>query len=131
MRSFLVAAILAAGLGLPGCQTKTNPAGGPPATPARLAEIRESYARQKPGTIVGQVTAVLREQNLLAVGDVPADRFARGDVVSILDGNEVTLAVGRVVRVDDKMQDPVHVKYESRADARPPMEGDVVIRLPR
>lgn len=110
-----------------GCHQTSGTVGGAPATPERLEAIRAAYAAQRPGTVVGPIIAVLPEQSLAAVGDVPVDRFADGDLLSIIDSSENTLAVARVVR---RLPDSVHVKYESSANARPPMEGDIAVRLP-
>lgn len=112
---------------VPGCTRTASSVGAAPATPQRLEEIRARYAAERPGTVVGPVIAVLPENNLVAIGDIPTDRFADGDLVSILDSAENTLAIGRVVR---RLEDQVHVKYESRGNARTPVEGDVGVRLP-
>jgi hypothetical protein len=112
---------------LAGCHSRTQNVGGAPATPARLEELRAAYTMQRPGTVVGAVIAVLPEQSLLAVGDVPVDRFAEGDMVSIIDSKENTLAIAQVVR---RLPDSVHVRYQSRENARAPLEGDIVVRLP-
>lgn len=124
----LAVACIAAMLALGGCEpTRTQATGAAPATPERLEAIRAAYVAQRPGTVVGPLIAVLPEQSLAAVGDVPVDRFADGDLVSIIDSGENTLAMARVVR---RLADSVHVKYESKPNARRPMEGDVAVRLP-
>lgn len=123
----LLVAVLAA-WPLTGCGTTKRPSqGAAPATPQRLEEIRARYASERPGTIVGPVVAVLPEQGLASLGDVPADRFAEGDLVSLIDSREQTLAIGRVVR---RLEDSVHVKYERSPGMRAPVEGDVGVRLP-
>jgi hypothetical protein len=127
MYTTVLALAAAAGFALVGCKARTQTVGAAPATPERLAEIRAGYAAERPGTIVGPITAVLPEQSLAAIGDIPPDRFAEGDLVSILDGKEQTIAVARVVR---RLDDSVHVRYQSNPNARAPVEGDVAVRLP-
>lgn len=112
---------------LVGCQGTTRSDASAPATDERLEQLRAIYAAERPGSIVGPVVAVMHEQFLAAIGDVPGDAFADGDLVSIIDSRQQTLAVGRVVR---RLDQSVHVKYQPQPKMRAPREGDIGVRFP-
>ncbi len=111
-----------------GCTKTGSTIGGAPGTAEDLERLRAVYAERDGNVVVGSVIGLLPEENLLAIGNVPVDRFFTGDNVSILDGNETTIAFARVVRRADGT---VHASYTSQANARPPVEGDLVVRFPR
>lgn len=129
MRNQLICVLFVSAALVGGCTKTTETVGAAPATPAQLESLREMYAAKRPGTIVGSVTAVRPEDSLVAVGDVKADSFLLNDLVSIVDSAENTIAFGHVVRRLEG--DGVHVKYESRDNARAPQQGDMVVRFPR
>lgn len=119
----LLAAVLVAG-----CTKTTGPIGTAPPTPDRVAELRAKITGEHPGAVVGVVTAVLPENSLVAIADVAVDEIRMGDVMSLIDADENTLAHGKVVR---RLESSVHVKYESEVNARAPLTGDAAVRLPR
>jgi len=131
-RSPVLAAALSLGAvlcGMSGCQPAPPPP--PPATepampsPDKIAELRQSYQQQAPGTLVGEVVGVLTSDRLAAVGDVPAQEFKEGDYVTFVDMSRKVINRGRVVRV---VNDLVDVKYEP-GGVRPPRDGDLAIKL--
>lgn len=111
-----------------GCTKTTTTLGGAAGSQRDLERLRETYAQKDPKVVVGSVVGVLPEESLLAVGNVPVDRFFTGDPLSILDADETTIAFATVVR---RSLDTVHVKYTSQPTARAPVEGDLVVRFPR
>ncbi|MCS7032980.1 MAG: hypothetical protein NZ561_03180 [Phycisphaerae bacterium] len=115
---------------LGGCAAKAPPQPAPPATPQQLEQLRASLTSQRPGTIVGIVSAVLPEEKAALISDVPAEQFYINDLVSIVDSAENTLAFGRVVRRLENGRS-VHVRYEQQPNARAPAEGDLAVRFPR
>ncbi|HZZ42699.1 MAG TPA: hypothetical protein VFE58_07155 [Tepidisphaeraceae bacterium] len=127
MRRLLLTAIIA--LPIVGCQPKQMPATQPiaePATAEMTTGIREAYQQKDPSAVVGRVIAVLSEQSLAAVGDVPVDKFKDGDVVTFIDSNQAIIAVGTVVNIT---ADAVHVKYTAQGEmARAPREGDLMVK---
>jgi hypothetical protein len=131
-----VSGLVAAGLiavgvaGIAGCGHHREPAGpavAAPADAATVADIRRAYKQADPDALVGLVIATLPDSQLAAVGDVPVSEFKAGDVVTFIDSNQATIAVGTVEVVKD---DVIHVKYEPRGDAaRAPREGDLAVRV--
>jgi hypothetical protein len=113
-----------------GCAHHQAPATQPiaePATPETVQSIRQSYQQRDPSTVVGLVIATLPESNLAAVGDVPVGEFKAGDVVTFIDSNQTTIAVGNVVNTT---ADAVHVRYEPQGDSpRAPREGDLAVKV--
>ena len=123
-----VAAVGVAGVG--GCSHHQAPMGPPVAAPAdaaTVADIRRAYKQADPDAVVGLVIATLPDSQLAAVADVPVSEFKAGDVVTFIDSNQATIAVGKVEVVKE---DVIHVKYEPRGDAaRAPQEGDLAVRV--
>ena len=120
--------LVLAALTFAGCTKTVTTIGGAAGSQRDLERLRETYAQKDPKVVVGSVVGVLPEENLLAVGSVPLDRFFTGDPVSILDADEITIAFATVVR---RAESTVHVKYISQPNARPPVAGDLVVRFPR
>lgn len=122
----------AAGLGVllsvSGCTNSPETVGAAPATPDQYQAIRAELTSQRAGTQVGPITAVLPEENLASAGDLETDRFFLGDLVSIIDSAQNTLAFGKVKAI---RSGEVHVQYTSEPNARPPAVGDLVVRFPR
>jgi PBP1b-binding outer membrane lipoprotein LpoB len=114
---------------LVGCQNKQQQAGppvAPPATPQTVRDIRQSYQKAAPSTVVGLVIATMPESNLAAIGDVPVSQFKPGEVVTFIDSNQAVIAIGTVVNTTT---DAVHVKYQPQGEAaRPPRQGDLAVK---
>lgn len=115
-------------LGLSGCTNTPATVGAAPATPQQLEAIRAELATKRPGTLAGPIVAVLPEDSLVAASDVPTDLFFIDDLVSIIDSEQNTLAFGHVRAIRGGQ---VHVQYKSEPSTRAPMEGDLVVRLPK
>jgi hypothetical protein len=129
MHRTLLASLVVAGSVLVGCHHAAPPATQPiamPATAENVQEIREAYQKKDKSTVVGLVIAVLPENNLAAVGDVPVGEFKTGQVVTFIDSNQAIIAVGTVVNTT---ADAVHVKYVPQGEmSRAPREGDPAVR---
>lgn len=127
-RTFLATLVVTAAA-LVGCQNHKPPTTQPiaaPATAETVRDIREAFQKRDPSTIVGLVIAVLPENNLAAIGDVPVGEFKTGQVVTFIDSNQAIIAVGTVVNTT---ADTVHVKYTPQGEmARAPREGDLAVR---
>ena len=123
--------LLVAGLMLAGCQPKAAPPVGPvyPPAVAPTAQTVERIKRLAPDALIGHITALLPEEHLALVGDVPVRDFAEGQVVTFAGGNDVAIGNGVVVRIS---KDALHVRYEDPAPgARPPAGGDLAVRFRR
>jgi hypothetical protein len=96
------------------------------ATPSEqdVASIRARYQRMNPDNRVGVVTAVLPQSKLAAIGDLPLQDFAIGDVLTFIDAREQPFNTGVVVNATASA---LHVKYD--ASRRAPREGDLAVRL--
>src|SRR5690348_11149231 len=109
-----------------GCAPKSpppQPAEPPPANSAQVSALREQLKRTDPNAQVGQVRAVMPQNKLLAIDDVPVQDFPAGQAVVIADGKLNTVARGVVDNVEGRI---VVVKYE--AVKRDPRKGDLAIR---
>ncbi len=92
------------------------------------AAIRERYRRVDPRSRLGIVTAVKRDANLAAVGDIPIQDFGIGDVMTFIDTSERPLVSGTVVNATAI---ELHIRYENPARGRrEPRVGDLAVRLP-
>jgi hypothetical protein len=129
---WLIPAAVAVGL-ISGCrpdQQKQSPAppSAQPASPQRIAEIREKYRQQNPGVIVGPVVDAMPQVQLVAVGDVPLDQFRRGDVVAFINLDEQPVDTGVVFDIQPHI---LAVKYDPpAANGRAPQVGDVMVHVP-
>lgn len=111
-----------------GCARTARPEQpAPVASRDRVQQLRESYQRVNPNARVGVVTAVLPDENLAAVGDVPVGDFEVGQSMTITDANGDTLAIGQIVRITG---DSLHLKYPAPpAGHRAPQVGDLAVRV--
>ena len=113
-----------------GCQPKEQPTGPvypPPVAPT--PQTRERIQRLAPDALIGEVTAVLPQERLAMIGNVPVQQFKEGDVVTFMGGNEVSIGNGIVIRVG---ADTLQVRYEPPPPGgRPPAMGDLAIRFGR
>lgn len=113
-----------------GCRKPEPPAGpavAPPADTQTVQQIRQEFQQFDANAVVGLVIAVLPDTNLAAVGDIPADSFKVGELLTFIDSNRATIAVGNVVATTP---DAVHVKYQPQGDIpRAPQEGDLAVRI--
>jgi hypothetical protein len=112
-----------------GCQHKAPPSQGPvypPAIPAG-AESRKELQKLAPDAVIGQVVAVLREAQLVAVTGIPLNQIKVGDVVTFMGGEPAPVDAGVVKAI---VNGAVQVRYdEPPAGGRPPVVGDLVIRF--
>jgi hypothetical protein len=124
------ACVLASSL-LVACQTPSAaPPPSPTVSPDQFSTIKAAYARSNPNWIVGTVGDVLPDQSLFTVVDIPANTVKQGDVFTVKDANNNSLADG-VVKNVDSAGTMVAVQYEPVPGAtRAPMPGDIVIHVP-
>lgn len=118
MRQLVLAAAVA-GLMAVGC-TKHEPP-----TTERVQEIREVYQTVDPKAKVGTIIAVLPEKGLAAVGNVPLDQVAVGDVMVILDAQQKIIGSGHVVA---KTDDAAQISYDVTAQGRQVRVGDMAVK---
>ncbi len=113
-----------------GCQNQPKPAEQESMTPAvdtaRVAEVRQMYQQVNANTRVGYINAVLADDQLVSVVDVPTADFKIGDTVTFVDVDQNPIASGRVVNV---LPDAVHVRYA--ATERAPRVGDLAVKFVR
>ena len=50
-----------------------------------VQSLRDAFLQRNPNAKFGEVTAVLPQNQLAAVGDLPVDQFRRGDTICVLD----------------------------------------------
>jgi hypothetical protein len=113
-----------------GCQWKwpgkrNDDSALPPKPPT--AETISRLQNLAPGAAIGHVLAILPNDRLASVGNVPVQDFKTGDVLTFLGGETNPLADGEVVAI---VKDTLHVRYRlSPNSPRAPEVGDVAIRL--
>lgn len=118
------AMILAAAM-IAGCQQNKKPT-TPQPVPV-TAETRQRIQRLAPDAVIGQVIAILPEERLIAVGDLPIQDFKPGQVLSFIGGEPEPVGAGVVVSI---VRDTLHVRYEPPPPGgRPPAVGDLAIRF--
>lgn len=116
---------------LAGCKTKTDEPQAPAPAPVPVVEddVKARLQRLEPNALIGRVTAILAEDRLAAVGEVPPQDFSVGDVVVFYGASEQVVGHGKVVKADATL---LHVKFEEpAAGQRAPAVGDLVIRFKR
>ncbi len=126
-----LACVLLAALVVSACQKRAESPVGPvyPPAVAPTAETRERLARLAPDALVGRVNAVLPDEHLALVADIPVKDFTIGQVLFFLGGDAVNVGNGVVVHIS---QDALHVRYsEPTAGSRPPAVGDLAVRFKR
>jgi hypothetical protein len=115
---------------LAGCATAPQPTPPPqtshPVTLQQLTALRDAH-RSTPDFRVGLVKAVLPENSTVALGDVGVNDFSVGDVISIVDSEQRTVAMGNVDSIDTAHK-IVIVKYTTLPGGRAPAPGDLGIR---
>ena len=112
-----------------GCASRNSNADeiAPPATAGTVQQIRATFQQQDPSTLVGLVIAVLPDNDLAAIGDVPVDQFQNNQLVTFIDSRQAIIAVGNVVNMTG---DAVHVRYRPHGDQpRAPRVGDLAVRI--
>jgi hypothetical protein len=109
-----------------GCADKSKSPGVklPPPSAQDAAAVRERFLRANPQARVGIVAAVAPRTNLAAVGDVPLQDFAIGDVVTFIDAEEHPFNTGTVVNASSQY---LHVRYET--DRRAPRVGELAVHI--
>ena len=120
-------ALLAAGLLLlPGCAKRGNdaPRARQPSSIAEAQRMRETLVRTDPTARVGIVAAALPDERLVAVTDVQADAFQKGDSVQFIDARGQVVGEGSVERVVNNV---VHIRYAA-GGGRAPTVADLAVR---
>ena len=123
-------AALVAGCGDMARDDSSSPMPASAADAQSVQNIRDKYHRAYPESRVGIVIATLKNEPLVAIGELPAPAELReNERVTFLDGRARVLTTGTVVRV---LPDQVHVRYDAPPrGGRKPRRGDVaVVRLP-
>lgn len=129
MMTRLLATLAVAFLLVGGCQNQkkqTEAAPTPAEESARVAQVRKIYQEVNQDIRVGYVNAILAEDQLVSVVDIPVADFKAGDTITFIDADQNPIANGRVVSV---LEDAVHVHYT--ATVRPPTTGDIAIKFVR
>jgi hypothetical protein len=131
MRLSLSLAVVAAGILLASCASKpkmqpSTPA-PQPASPQRIAKIRQAYQQIHPNARVGVVKATLPSARFAAVGDIPVRDFADNDIVTFIDSDQNVLTTGVVI---NRSSDLLHVQYDPpQPGRREPRVGDLAVRF--
>jgi hypothetical protein len=95
----------------------------------RVQAIRDKYARAYPDSRVGVVSAALKGEPFVAVGELPGD-LRENEAVTFIDTRGQILTTGTIVRV---LPDTIHVRYaKPPRNGRAPRPGDVaLLRIPQ
>jgi hypothetical protein len=111
------------GLGnLTGCATKT-PSEPQAVPPEKIATLRESIQKNKPGSLVGPVIATY--QLYAAVGDIPVKEVKLGQTITFVDPDGNPINNGTVANI---LEDTIHVKFDATGK-RPVQRGDLAVIL--
>lgn len=108
-----------------GCATKPLPPVEPPIVgPEKIAAVRESILKSKPGSLIGQVIETF--ELYAAVTEIPVKAIKLGDTLTFIDpdGNPVNNGTIAVI-VDDNT---LHVKFDPTGK-RPVQKGDLAVWL--
>ena len=124
--STLILSLALAGMMGSGCANKSKSDGAklPPPSAQDAAAVRERFMRTNPQARVGIVAAVSPELHMVAVGDVPLQDFAIGDVITFIDPAEKPFNTGTVVNASSQY---LHVRYEK--DRRAPRVGELAVHI--
>ena len=113
------------GLGVLGCGSRAS--SSEPARTQRLCEIREVLQQADRDALVGRVVAVLPDLPFAAVGDIPVERFQRGEPITFIDANRKRLTNGIVRNMSDTR---LHVEFDKPPrNGRAPRVGDLAVRF--
>jgi hypothetical protein len=118
----LISSLLVAGCGGKAKQADDVQAGT--ASEVDVAAIRARYQATNPRNRVGVVVATMADANLAAVGDIPVQDFAMGDILTFIDAREEPIATGRVVNATPT---ELHLRYDAKR--RAPRVGDLAVRV--
>ena len=115
------------------CQPKAPPPPPPPVeptpTPQMASSLRQEILDADPLAKVGQVTAVMPQDNLLAIEGLNVTDIHDGDAMQVVGGEMHTLAQGVVYRID-RDHNVVVLKYQVVPGARrAPETGDLGVRM--
>ena len=106
-----------------GCATQKPPVEPQMASPDKVATVRESIQKSKPGSLVGQVIATF--QQYAAVADIPVKDVKLGQTIAFIDADGNPVNNGTVARIVD---DTLHVKFDATGK-RPVQRGDLAVVL--
>jgi hypothetical protein len=110
-------------------KTLAPPAPPPLSSDERLAQIRQTLSRQEPTAIVAPVIETLSTARLAALGEVSADQYRRGDIITFIDSEMNVIDTGIVIKITP---DQVHVRYDTPDAAhREPRVGDLGVMVPK
>src|SRR5690242_15947563 len=90
-----------------------------------VQSLRDAFMQRNPNAKFGEVTAVLPQNQLAAVGDLPVDQFRRGDTITFLVGRNQYVN-GTIVAIRNGN---LHVKYDAPAGGRDPQVGDAAVSV--
>jgi hypothetical protein len=122
-RGMIFSCGLLLGLGnLTGCASKT-PSEPPGAPPEKIATLRESIQKNKPGSLVGPVIATY--QLYAAVADIPVKEVKLGQTITFVDPDGNPVNNGTVASI---LEDTIHVKFDATGK-RPVQRGDLAVIL--
>jgi hypothetical protein len=109
---------------LGGCATKPADSTQPKIAPAeRIAAMRESVEKTKPGSQVGQV--LITFEQYAAVTDINVAEVKLGQIVTFVDMDGNPVNAGVVARIVDSN---LHVKFDP-SGKRPVQKGDLAVIL--
>jgi hypothetical protein len=116
-----------------GCQPKPPPPPPPPVeptpTPQMAASLRQEILNTDPLAKIGEVTAVMPQDNLLAIEGMNISDIREGDAMQVIGGEMHTLAEGVIYRID-REHNIVVLKYHDVPGARrAPEQGDLGVRM--
>lgn len=112
------AVALLVGLALVGCQSRQQ-------STVPNEDLKQAFLRVNPDVQVGTVAAILPDQDLLAINDLPLTQFEVGDTLVFLNEDQKIIAAGHVVRKTDTA---LHVSYSVKEDGSEPSIGDLAVR---
>lgn len=111
-------ALLLAGLTVAGCRSRQE-------TTVPTDDLKQSFTRINPNVQVGTVAAILPEQHLLAINDLPVDQFEVGETLVFMNEDQQIIAAGHVVR---KTETSLHIDYSPNEKGIEPKVGDIAVR---
>jgi len=107
-----------------GCAPKPLPPVEPQmAGPEKVAVVRESILKSKPGSLIGQVVATF--ELYAAVTEIPVKEIKLGDTITFVDTDGNPVNNGTIARIVD---DTLHVKFDPTGK-RPVQKGDLAVWL--
>ena len=115
--------LLACSLVAVGCATPKPPVEPQMASPDKVATIRESIQKSKPGSLVGQVITTF--QLYAAVTDIPVKDVKKGQTITFTDPDGNPINNGTIAEIVD---DTLHVKFDPTGK-RAVQRGDLAVIL--